>query len=492
VHGRGRIFLSYTAVILSMAGGLPAFADQPAPQQAPAQAAPAASPSPMEALPLVTLEECVGAARASAPGLKIAGFTLDSARAAFIQSRAANGLSLGGTGSYFHQETLAAIPAFLGSTSSTLLTGSGENVQGTLSLGGPNTSVGLVAQHAIIDRTLSQASSIGLTGDQTVYDGYPGSRASALTRAAEYTYKAAQVTYDSTMKSVLYQMKQAYYTLLADQETVRVRQATLQQANENLSLMQGLFEAQRATKLDVLQVQFTQTQAQLDLRTAENTVETDRGKLSLLIGWPMDKLYRVEQSALAVPPSLDPSAALKTAFENRPELRTLQLQRASANVTLQLYRAQYRPVVSLTGSLDYQQDWALPNNSGGAFTAGAKIALPPIFDGGQLGAQVKQASDLISSYAVQDDQQRQSIAIDVQNALFGVKDARDRLGLAQLNVEQAQGQYDLTRAKRAVGLETTFDLITAFSILTTAQVGLAQAGSNYSLAILSLLNVMGL
>jgi outer membrane protein len=121
-----------------------------------------------------------------------------------------------------------------------------------------------------------------------------------------------------------------------------------------------------------------------------------------------------------------------------------------------------------------------------------KVALPPIYDGGQQGAQIQQAADQISSLAVQEDQQRQNIAIDVQNALFGVKDARDRLDLARQNVDQAQGVYDLQKAKLAAGLVTTLDVLTAFSALTTAQVGLVQAGSNYELAILNLDSVLGI
>jgi outer membrane protein len=484
-HWDSRLLLKGAALFLSLAAGFPASADQPVPQQAPSAA------SASEALPLVTLEECVEAAKSGAPELKIAGFTLDSARAAFAQVRAANGVSLGGSGSYVHQETLSGLSTPSGSAGLTLVSGKVENVQGALSLGGPNTSLGLVAQHAIEDGTVNQASSLGLTGSQTVFDGFPGSRAAASTRAAEYTFRVAQVTYDSALKSLLYQVKQDYYALLADQNTVRVRQATLQQANENFIVMQGLFNAQRATKLDLLQVQFNLNQAQLDLRTAENAVQTDRQRLSLAVGWPQDRQYQAAESEPAALPSLDPPEAMKTALENRPELKTLRLNEASASVSLQLYKSQYYPVVSLTGSLDFGQNWAT-NDQQGAFTAGAKVALPPLFDGGQRRAQLKQASDQISSFAVQEDQQRQSIAIDVQNALFGVRDARDRLDLAHLNVQQAQGQYDLEKAKLTVGVGTTLDLLTAFSVLTTAQVGLVQAGSNYALAILNLQNAMGL
>jgi outer membrane protein TolC len=92
---------------------------------------------------------------------------------------------------------------------------------------------------------------------------------------------------------------------------------------------------------------------------------------------------------------------------------------------------------------------------------------------------------------VQLSQQGQSIAIDVQNALFSVADTRDRNDLAIQALQQAQGQYDFQKAKLAVGLGTVLDELTAFSALATARVGLEQAKTNYLLAVLNLYNVMG-
>jgi outer membrane protein len=336
-----------------------------------------------------------------------------------------------------------------------------------------------------------QVSSLNLSGSQTVYDGYPGGRAAAAVQQAEAVYRVSQVAYDAAMKSVVYQVKQAYYTLLGDQDTVLLRQATAGQAAENLALYQGLFTAGRATKLDVLQVQVALTQAQLDVRTAQNTVVTDRKKLSLATGWPLEKQYSVADSPLPDLPALGTEEALKAAFQNRSELLTLQQDIGAAEIALLLQKSQSLPVVSLKASVGVGQDWTA-NTTQGAFTAGVSIALPPIYDGGLQNAQVQQAADQVAAYKVQQAQQGQSITIDVGNALFGVVDARERNALAGLNVQQAQGQYDLEKAKLSAGSGTTLDVLTAFSVLATARVGLAQAKSNYLLAVLNLYNVMGL
>jgi len=447
---------------------------------------------------IVTLDQCVAAARPAAPGLKLAAITLDSSRAQLIQAQAKNGLALGGSGDYVHQGSLpgtgsSATTAASAAAASAAKSGvNGENVQGGLTLSGPATSLGLTAQHSIEEGSLSdQVSSVNISGSQTVFDGYPGGRAAGTVQQADYTYRAAQVTYDATLKSVVYQVKQAYYTLLGDQNTVLVRQAAVAQAQETLAQMQGLLAAQRATALDVLQAQVTLTQAQLDLRSAQNTVEVDRKKLSMTVGWPIEKEYAVADSPVPDMPALQPQEALATAYQNRSELRTLELNVAAANVALALQKSQGAAVVSVNGSVGMGVDWTA-NVNAGVFTAGVSIALPPILDGGLQNAQVQQAADQITSYKVQQDQERQSITIDVQNALFGVRDASDRLALAGQNVKQAQGVYDLQKAKRAVGLETTLDVLTAFSTLITAQVGMQQAKSNYLLAVLNLYNVMGL
>jgi outer membrane protein TolC len=80
----------------------------------------------------------------------------------------------------------------------------------------------------------------------------------------------------------------------------------------------------------------------------------------------------------------------------------------------------------------------------------------------------------------------------VTNALFAVADMRERNDLAALNLQQAQGQYDLEKAKLSAGSGTTLDVLTAFSALANARVGLAQAKSNYLLSVLNLDNAMGL
>jgi len=490
VRNMKRMAMLRSVVVLLSLSAVPGFA-QTAGQPAPA--AEAAAP-----MATVTLDDAVAAAKAASPNLKLTTLAQDTARAALAEALAKNGVTLGENGDYSHQGSLSSTsPTYPGGSAlaGTAASGSGlegENFKAGLSLSGPSTSLGLTAQHSIAEGASSdQVSGLVFSGSQTVYDGYPGGQAAAAVQQAQAAYRISQIAYDAAVKSTVYQVKQAYYTLLGDQDTVVLDQAIAQQAAENLTLYQGLYTAQKATTLDVLQVQVALTQAQLNVRTAQNTVVSDRKKLSLAIGWPLDKQYSVADSPLPDLPALGLDDALKSALQNRSELLTLEQNIAAAGIALALQKSQTMPVVSLNASLGVGQDWTV-NVNNGAFTAGVHIALPPLYDGGSQNALVQQAADQISAYTLQQAQEEQSITIDVENALFSVTDARDRNTLAAQNLEQAQGQYDLQKEKLAVGLGTTLDELTAFSTLATARVGLEQAKINYLLALLNLDNVMGL
>ncbi len=447
--------------------------------------------------PSVTLDECVQAATPIAPNILIAKATLDSAQAQFAQVRASNGLALNGTGSYAHTGNLPDVGAEVttpATVASTLEDGDdsiGENVNGAVTLSGPSTSASVSAHHLAEEGTLSdQLTLFEATGSQQVFDGYPGGRAAATIAQGAYTLKNAQVTYNAALRTVKYQVEQDYYTLLGDENTVQADIASVEENNENLKRVQAELSAQIATALDVLQAQVTLVQSRLNVRTAENTVDTDRKTLSLAIGWPIDKLYQVTEVPPPAPPTLNQAQALKIAYDDRPELQALELEGASADVNLGLEKAQFLPIVSAQAGVSLLQDWSANSNLG-TYSVGGEVT-EPIFESGLRVAQVQAANDQIRSYAVQLDQERQSITIAVDNALFGVTDAKNRQDLASQSLDAAQGQYNLERSEFAVGLATNLDVLTALSALTTAQVALQQARSTYALAVLSLINSLGL
>ena len=436
-----------------------------------------AQDDPLAGYPAVAVADVIAAVRQAGPAVKTADLVLDAAQAALIQARAKQGLTVGESAGYAWQQA----------SSATTTTATGNSWKGGVSVSGPQTSVAVTGQQS---PTISgTASTVGVSASQVVWDGYLGGAPSAQVKIAEAGYAIAKETRDQAVLSAAYDAQQAYYTLLADQKTLLVRQATLKQAAENLSHEQGLFAAKRATDLDVLQMKVTQRQAELDLRSALVQIETDRKNLSILAGWPLDKTYVVTDGTAPVPLASTVDEAVRIALASRAEMRTLAAQLEAARIQDALQAVWWSPVVSVSGGVGTSQTGSgTPVQTA---SVGVDVALPPVWDGGAGVAAHRQSSNLVTQYQVQQEQQRLAITVEIQKDWFAIQDARDRLDLAQSNVEQATGEYKMESLKLSVGLETTLDVLTAFTAMTTAQVQLEQAKSTAILAVLTFNNALG-
>lgn len=472
-----------------------------------AEATPAQPGSPSR----VGLDEALAAARAHGPSLKVVRLTLEIARAQLAQTKAKEGLALSGSASYFHEDNLPNQPQ---PSTSSLTSGSsaaaqaaataaqaaieagtaapvGENLEGALKLSGPATSLSLSAHLLFEGGSLhDQVATAALTGSQTLYDGYPGGRANAAVEEAEYSYQIAQISYEASALQIAYQVKQAYYTLLGAQEAVLVQQSSVDEAEEDLNRVKGFLAAGEATRLDLLQAEVALRQAQLSLRAAENLVIVDRKNLSSAVGWPLDRVYEVAGTGAPRIRTANEREALDIAFANRPELKELALDVASGQVALGLAKSQYLPVVSLAASLSLNADLTT-NYTAGSYSAGISVSMP-IFEDGLLAAGVRQAHSQLDSLALQQAQERESITISVQSALFSVTQDEANLAAARQSLLAAQGQYALEKAKFTAGLATNLDVLTASAALRSAQSAVVQANTAYILAILNLDNALGI
>jgi len=428
---------------------------------------------PLAGYPAVMPDEVVAAVRQAGPAVKAAELTLDAAQAALIQAKAQQGLTVGESAGYTRQQGSGTDAA------------SGNVLAGGVSVAGPQTSV---VVSGLQSPTVSGSSTtLSVSGSQVLWDGYAGGTPSGQTRVAQDNYRVAEAARSQAVSEAVLAAQQAYYTLLADQKTLLVRQATLKQAAENLSREQGLQAAQRATDLDVLQMRVASRQAELDLKSTLAQIDADRKTLSILAGWPLDKLYVVSEGTAPTPLAASADEAVTAALSARPELRTLAAQIDAARITEAIAAAAWSPVVTLNGGVNTSSG----NTSTQIATVGVNVALPPLWDGGAASASRRQASDVVAQYLIQQEQQRANITVEVQKDWFAMQDARDRLELAQSNVEQATGQYKMEALKLSVGLETTLDVLTAFTAMTTAQVALEQAKTAAILAVLTFNHALG-
>jgi outer membrane protein len=447
-----------------------------------------ALPAFAQAGSVVTMEQCVAQAMASGPDMKLSAANLALAQAKYATTAATNAFGLAGSVEAKHQGA-PTNPRFATVGSTTIGT---DSAQGGLTLNAPlSTSIGLGLGHTIGETsTPAQETAFSFNGSTTLWDGYQGGSDLANVREAALGLQVTQSTESARQKNVIYSVKQAYYTLLGQQQQLDILRQTLTQREQEMKRTQALLEAQSASQIDLKQAQVNQKQAELDLSKAQRGVEVAREQLSALVGWPLDREYSVAEVADLPAPALEVNQAVTAALAQRDDLKQLGLNLASGEIALALVKGQSTPTVKATGSVTWSYDWAANNLVSPTWSAGLSVAAP-IVDAGSNAALVQQAAQSNAALRVQQAQLAASIATNVKNALYGLTDLTARVELAKQSLDLAQAQYDLTRLQFDTGVSSNLDVLTASVAFTAAQVALAAARNSAQLAALALQNAMG-
>ena len=435
--------------------------------------------------PVVSLDEVLAAAGAG-PDARLGQVTLSSAESQYAQARAQNLFGLSGTaGATRNTQTSTATGSSFSTT--TPIDSFEAGVQLTAPL---STKIGVSAGPEFLEsRPEDIGGSISLTASSTLWDGYPGGKGRAAVQQAEISLRGARVNNEANRKSIAYNVKQAYYTMLSTQRQLAVLRDTLAQRQQELARTQAQFDLGNATRIDLKQAQVNVRSAELDLSAAQKTLVVLRERLSALVGWPLDRQYSIAEVPDMPIPELDVTRAIRTALGQRADLRKYALDKAAGQLDLTLKKSQVSPTVEVNGSYDWNRDWTA-NDSFARWSAGLQVNVP-ILDSGLTSSQVRQARLELESLQIQEQKLASSIATDVKNAVYNLQNLLAASELAAQNLDLAKDQYELAKTQHDSGVISTLDLLTASVTWTTAQVNLAKSRSDVQLGVLALQNAMG-
>jgi len=201
---------------------------------------------------VVTLSQSVAQALANGPDMRISRANLGLARDQFNDAASANGLGVSGNLGYDRAPFTTGY-----SQSGQPIQVVQNTFQGGLTMSAPlSTSVSLEGSHSITEASiLDQATNVSLTASAAVWDGYRGGQALAAARIAAFTLQGTESSESASQKTVVYNVKQAYYTLLGQQRQIAILQQTLAQREAELQKTQSLYDARNVSQIDLKQAQ---------------------------------------------------------------------------------------------------------------------------------------------------------------------------------------------------------------------------------------------
>ncbi len=285
----------------------------------------------------------------------------------------------------------------------------------------------------------------------------------------------------------------AYLSLLADDELLRVTREALTTREESLRLTRLKFENGASSEIDFRQAESLLESARATLAQLTRQRMQDENALVLLLGQPLPAdlpagLGVTDQRMVADLPAGVPSEVLV----RRPDVRAAEQQLIAAHADIGAARAAFFPRITLTASAGTASSELSGLFKGGslAWTFAPQLLLP-IFDAGRNQANLEFATAGRDIALARYEKSLQTAFREVSDALAGRATLSD-----QLRAQLAQAQAEAVRTRLAQlrydnGVASYLDVLDAQRSLFAAQQSVVQVQALQAQSLVNLYKVLG-
>ncbi|HEY0946653.1 MAG TPA: TolC family protein [Opitutaceae bacterium] len=305
--------------------------------------------------------------------------------------------------------------------------------------------------------------------------------------------RAAELVALQQAMTTVANVEQAYFTLLAARETVRVNESALQLAEQSLADTRNRIRIGSLSALDEKDAQSLVASNRADLLAAQQAVREAENALLALV---TDAFADWRQLGLAPTDTLsadtvaiDYSAILSRALANRPELEYLELTREQQELNVRFQENQRLPSLNLVGSYGLQgadtgtsgllNQWRDGDHP--YYTVGVTVSVPwrnRTARGNTTAAKGREEQARLAL-----EQEREAILSEVDTAIAAVRSSLERIAATREASAYARAALDAEQRKLASGTSTTFTVLQLQRNLVSAQADEIQALADYNKAL---------
>jgi HAE1 family hydrophobic/amphiphilic exporter-1 len=184
---------------------------------------------------------------------------------------------------------------------------------------------------------------------------YTGGRLRRAYAAQAASADESRLTLERARQELRLRVVEAFYQALTNEQGVRVTKEGVRLAESFLAMARVRFENGTAARLDVLRAEVEVANAKARLIRAEANAEIGYQALRTVLSLAPDVALTL-QGTLDEGEILPDRAEILASLPDRPDLRAIGARREAASHTVALADAEWKPSLSLTGNLQYQED----------------------------------------------------------------------------------------------------------------------------------------
>lgn len=287
-------------------------------------------------------------------------------------------------------------------------------------------------------------------------------------RAASAAHEAQRATHDATVYAVAAEIRGAYLDHAKARRLAELRRATRALLEEQVRVMTRLIEAGRATPDALSRARAELSEAVQLEAEAEQLVQASAQAFNLMLARPLTEPVILDADTLAFPPlpSLDDVIAAGAA--RRPELRALGAAERGADAQRRAAQSGFLPTVAV--ALDYGfQGNEYRFTTDADYTAVSVVASWNLFNGGKDAARAEQARFEARRLALQGDEAKRGVELQVRLAWQAAVVARTAIRSAEEQRAAAVRTHELVRRRAEEGLASPLELSEARTRMTAAE-----------------------
>lgn len=314
-------------------------------------------------------------------------------------------------------------------------------------------------------------------------------------RLAKLGVDLSKVFWELVKQDLVLQVKDAYFNILKAEKIRQVAVQAVEQLESQLKVSRAFYDVGVIPKNDLLQTQVRMAQARQDLTSAEVQLSVTKASFNTLLRRDIGMEVRVEDILGYRPMEIPFEECLVQARKNRPELMEAELNVKKAEKEVWLARSEYFPTIGLSGN--YERVGDDPGVSGSNFEDKdswniAAYARWTFWQWGKKRHLVREKETRLVQTKDAKVQVEDGISLEVKDAHLRLTEARDKIDVAKLAIEQAEENFRINQERFKEQVATATDVLDAQTLLTEAKSNYFNALSDYNIARARLDRAMGL
>ena len=321
------------------------------------------------------------------------------------------------------------------------------------------------------------------TVQQPIFTGW---KMQSTANSAEYSAEASRSDVERDKSELIYSIKSAYWNLYRAKEIERLSDNYVHQIGAHLNDVESMFKQGMATTNDVLKVKVQQSNASLLQVDARNNVKVAMLFFNSTMGIPLTTQVEIGSKLTSMTKEFPGAEQLLTqAATGRSDVKAMEWRVRAAESGVTAAKAGWSPQIFLTGNYYYarpnQRIFPAVDQFKDTWDVGVSLQfdiwnnLTTVYQTTAAQSQFEQTQDALASL-------KDGVTLEVTQSYLAFNQAKEKIRLSQLGVEQANENLRITQEKFKSGLTTNSEMIDAEVAQLQAELQLTQSFVDYELA----------